>query len=39
MPRRLSDYLRGRGDVAVERVKAIADYVSRAASEREGSAK
>jgi len=34
-----SDYVRGRGDVAVERVKAIADYVGRAASERDGSAK
>ena len=33
-----SDYLRGRGDVAVERLKAIADYVGRAASERVGSA-
>jgi hypothetical protein len=33
-----SDYVCGRADAAVERVKAIADYVGRAASEREGSA-
>jgi hypothetical protein len=33
-----SDYLRGRASVAAERVKAIADYVGRAASKREASA-
>jgi hypothetical protein len=33
-----SDYLRGRASVAAERVKAIADYVGRAASKLEASA-
>ncbi len=33
-----SDYLRGRASAAAERIKAVADYVGRAASKLEGSA-